>query len=232
MPLRAIGVMCFPSYSPFGYAIEDHPHLVTGPMLKVFEAFRTEVLALNPCVTEEFLKLYVAYKAETNFVDVIPQMKRLSVLVSTTSFTRPALRPHGFHLGGDFLLGHRFAGLSADSVQHVAKVGGGLAAAQLNGNQPTHGCRIEQAVGPRLVQQRVGQIQLDGDAHGKRPVVGYRTDTPRRIAHTAQGRLLSLEPRNNMTHCDASRQPATNRDAGAREWNGDGEQIGSPRTGA
>jgi len=28
-------------------------------------------------VTEEFLKLYVAYKAETNFVDVVPQIKRL-----------------------------------------------------------------------------------------------------------------------------------------------------------
>ena len=28
-------------------------------------------------VREEFLKLYVAYKAETNFVDVIPQAKKL-----------------------------------------------------------------------------------------------------------------------------------------------------------
>ena len=46
-------------------------------MQKVFEAFRKEVLALDPCVTEEFLKLYVAYKAETNFVDVVPQQKRL-----------------------------------------------------------------------------------------------------------------------------------------------------------
>ena len=35
------------------------------------------MLALDPCVTEEFLKLYVAYKAETNFVDVVPQAKRL-----------------------------------------------------------------------------------------------------------------------------------------------------------
>lgn len=35
------------------------------------------MLALDPCVTEEFLKLYVAYKAETNFVDVVPQKKRL-----------------------------------------------------------------------------------------------------------------------------------------------------------
>jgi predicted transport protein len=60
-----------------GYTIDDHPYLVTGPLQKVFEAFRKKVLALDPCVTEEFLKLYVAYKAETNFVDVVPQQKRL-----------------------------------------------------------------------------------------------------------------------------------------------------------
>lgn len=60
-----------------GYSIEDHPHLVAGPLREVFEAFRKQVLALDPCVTEEFLKLYVAYKAETNFVDVVPQAKRL-----------------------------------------------------------------------------------------------------------------------------------------------------------
>ena len=46
-------------------------------MHDLFAAFRKEVLALDPCVTEEFLKLYVAYKAETNFVDVVPQAKRL-----------------------------------------------------------------------------------------------------------------------------------------------------------
>jgi uncharacterized protein with ParB-like and HNH nuclease domain/predicted transport protein len=60
-----------------GYTIEDHPHLRAGPLRDVFEAFRRDVLALDPCVTEEFLKLYVAYKAETNFVDVVPQAKRL-----------------------------------------------------------------------------------------------------------------------------------------------------------
>jgi len=59
------------------YTIADHPHLQTQAMGEIFEAFRKEVLALNPCVTEEFLKLYVAYKAETNFVDVVPQSKRL-----------------------------------------------------------------------------------------------------------------------------------------------------------
>lgn len=60
-----------------GYMIEDHPYLNTGAMHDLFETFRKEILALDSCVTEEFLKLYVAYKAETNFVDVIPQAKRL-----------------------------------------------------------------------------------------------------------------------------------------------------------
>jgi predicted transport protein len=59
------------------YTIEDHPHLLVVAMRELFRAFQKEVLALDPCVTEEFLKLYVAYKAETNFVDVVPQAKRL-----------------------------------------------------------------------------------------------------------------------------------------------------------
>ncbi|MEB3274439.1 MAG: DUF262 domain-containing protein [Prochlorothrix sp.] len=59
------------------YSLNDHPFLKSGAIRQVFEAFRTSVLALDPCVSEEFLKLYVAYKAETNFVDVVPQAKRL-----------------------------------------------------------------------------------------------------------------------------------------------------------
>ncbi|WP_088279077.1 DUF262 domain-containing protein [Ideonella sp. A 288] len=59
------------------YTIDDHPHLLVPALRVIFEAFRKEVLALDSCVSEEFLKLYVAYKAETNFVDVVPQAKRL-----------------------------------------------------------------------------------------------------------------------------------------------------------
>jgi len=59
------------------YTSDDHPHLLAAGMRPVFNAFRKAVLALDPCVSEEFLKLYVAYKAETNFVDVVPQAKRL-----------------------------------------------------------------------------------------------------------------------------------------------------------
>ena len=65
-----------------GYTIDDHPHLLTPDRRAVFEAFRKEVLGLDPCVNEEFLKLYVAYKAETNFVDVIPQAKRLLLSIN------------------------------------------------------------------------------------------------------------------------------------------------------
>ena len=74
-----------------GYTIEDHPFLARGSEMhgdvvrRLFDAFRKEVLALDPCVREEFMKLYVAYKAETNFVDVVPQAKRL-VLSLNISF--------------------------------------------------------------------------------------------------------------------------------------------------
>ena len=66
-----------------GYTIDDHPYLAQGSEMygdvvrSLFNAFRKEVLALDPCVSEEFMKYYVAYKAETNFVDVVPQAKRL-----------------------------------------------------------------------------------------------------------------------------------------------------------
>jgi uncharacterized protein with ParB-like and HNH nuclease domain/predicted transport protein len=64
------------------YSIADHPNLEVSPMAELFEAFRAEVVALDPCVREEFLKLYVAYKAETNFVDVVPQSKRLRLTLN------------------------------------------------------------------------------------------------------------------------------------------------------
>ena len=76
------------SSSTGGYTIDDHPYLAKGSEMygrgvrELFEAFRKEVLALDPCVTEEFLKLYVAYKAETNFVDIIPQAKRLILSIN------------------------------------------------------------------------------------------------------------------------------------------------------
>jgi len=65
-----------------GYTISDHPYLLASGLCEVFEAFRKEVLALDPCVTEEFYKPYVAYKAETNFVDVVSQAKRMKLTLN------------------------------------------------------------------------------------------------------------------------------------------------------
>ena len=36
--------------SAAGYTIQDHPYLLASPMRELFEAFRKEVLALDPCV--------------------------------------------------------------------------------------------------------------------------------------------------------------------------------------
>ena len=77
-----------PSKPSGGYTLDHHPYLTKGsdsngnavPIL--FEAFRKEVLAMDPAVTEEVMRLYVAYKAETNFVDVVPQAKRLLLSIN------------------------------------------------------------------------------------------------------------------------------------------------------
>lgn len=68
---------------PQAYAITDHPYLSHSPTKELYNAFRKEVMAIDPLVvTEEFLKYYVAYKAETNFVDVVPQAKRLILMLN------------------------------------------------------------------------------------------------------------------------------------------------------
>ncbi len=59
------------------YTIDDHLHLRSGIVRGIFDRFVAAVMALDPCVTSEVLKLYVAFKAETNFVDVIPQANGL-----------------------------------------------------------------------------------------------------------------------------------------------------------
>ncbi|CAN7233855.1 DUF262 domain-containing protein [Pseudomonas sp. LjRoot277] len=68
-----------PATIQFGqqYSIDEHPFLAAGPMRELFESLRSAVLELDPCVKEEVLKLYIAFKAETNFVDVVPQTRRL-----------------------------------------------------------------------------------------------------------------------------------------------------------
>ncbi|WP_372922642.1 DUF262 domain-containing protein [Roseovarius sp.] len=80
-----------PGAASSGYSIEDHPYLNNAKVRELFEDFRREVKALDACVSEQFLKLYVAYKAETNFVDVVPQAKslRLSLNIDPQELSDP-----------------------------------------------------------------------------------------------------------------------------------------------
>ena len=68
---------------PSTYSIEDHPNLVrNGAVRRLFDSFRKQILDLDPCITEKFLKLYVAYKAETNFVDVEARADNLKLCLN------------------------------------------------------------------------------------------------------------------------------------------------------
>ena len=73
------------------YTLEAHPSLAGGHARELFDALNQEVLALDPCVYMDIRKLYIAFKAETNFVDVIPQAKRLllSLNISVSDLDDP-----------------------------------------------------------------------------------------------------------------------------------------------
>ena len=66
-----------------GYTIDDYPFLSPKsssyvPKIRtLFDELSKQVLALDQVVTMEYLKNYIAFKAETNFVDVVPQSKKL-----------------------------------------------------------------------------------------------------------------------------------------------------------
>ncbi|GDY33793.1 DUF262 and DUF1524 domain-containing protein [Gandjariella thermophila] len=65
------------------YGLDDHPYLAAGrPMRLLFDTLRSALLGMDPNITEEILKLYIAYKAETNVVDVVPQASRLRLSIN------------------------------------------------------------------------------------------------------------------------------------------------------
>ncbi len=64
------------------YSLEHYDHL-QGDMLDLYKALEKRVLNLDSSVRVEFKKLYVAFKAQTNFVDIVPQKKRLRLSLNT-----------------------------------------------------------------------------------------------------------------------------------------------------
>lgn len=65
------------------YSIEDYkPFINNSSIKKLFEDFSKQVLSLDPCVTQEFLKHYIAFKAEGNFLCINPQKTRLLLFLN------------------------------------------------------------------------------------------------------------------------------------------------------
>ena len=58
------------------YSLAQYEYL-TGDMLALYEALKIRIMNIDSSVTEEFKKLYIAYKSETNFVDIVPQKSKL-----------------------------------------------------------------------------------------------------------------------------------------------------------
>ncbi len=48
----------------------------------LFEALDRRILNLSPGIKREFKKLYIAYKLDTNFVDIVVQKQRLRISVN------------------------------------------------------------------------------------------------------------------------------------------------------
>jgi uncharacterized protein with ParB-like and HNH nuclease domain len=59
------------------YSIEDHPFISKGASKELYQKLKAQVLSLDENIKEDFLKLYVAFKLDTNFVDVVPQASGL-----------------------------------------------------------------------------------------------------------------------------------------------------------
>lgn len=65
------------------YSLADFPQLEEGTHSRLlFDALSEEVMNMDAGVTREVLKLYIAFKAETNFVDVVPQKSRLRLTLN------------------------------------------------------------------------------------------------------------------------------------------------------
>lgn len=64
------------------YTLDDHPYLSNNDVKPLFNHLRKEIISLDESVSEDIRKRYIAYKAETNFVDIIPLAKSLKLILN------------------------------------------------------------------------------------------------------------------------------------------------------
>jgi predicted transport protein len=73
------------------YTYADHKYLQNDVVRELFLSLKEQVLAIDQAVYEDVLKLYVAFKADTNFVDVIFRSSglRLSINLAFSDLQDP-----------------------------------------------------------------------------------------------------------------------------------------------
>jgi len=65
------------------YSLDSYEFLKEGSKTRtLFEKLRKEILYLDSEITQEYLKQYIAYKLETNIVDVVPQKDKLKLFIN------------------------------------------------------------------------------------------------------------------------------------------------------
>lgn len=62
--------------------LEDHRFLAPGPIRDLFDELRERCLKLGPDVRMRVMRQYVAFKADTNFVEIVPQWRRLQLTIN------------------------------------------------------------------------------------------------------------------------------------------------------
>lgn len=66
------------------YSYEDHEYLLRPEVQDLYSELKQQILNLDPAIYEEVLKLYIAFKAETNFVDIITRANGLTLSLGLT----------------------------------------------------------------------------------------------------------------------------------------------------
>jgi len=59
------------------YTLKDYKYLENSDNMDLYRTLEKRILNLDSIVRIEFKKLYIAFKADTNFVDIVPQKSRL-----------------------------------------------------------------------------------------------------------------------------------------------------------
>ncbi len=69
------------------YTLDMHKQGKSEKILSLFETVREKVLSIDKDIIEEPLKLYIAYKNATNFVDIEIQQKNLKIYLNLPTWT-------------------------------------------------------------------------------------------------------------------------------------------------